>query len=419
MVIAFNIMEEEMKFRKLYKYVVSQINKCEKIELHEAQNSKMFGRGKNAKYYPNRRGIYFVFNKNNKIIYVGYIGSGASTSLYDRFKGHGLGSHYKQCWFMDIAYIKYLNLPDFSVIELQKLERVCIKFNKHINYNDKVITKNDLAILSEKILNVRDSRCFIEKKRTNCFVKNHIFKFGESIFNNIINIICLKRFKAYLFSLIFVFLLFYGSFLFSPNLNECEFICNILCSIGASILASVIVGILIDLSDKRKNEENRTSAYTRTKWWISFYTFNLNFELIAKTFGENKVKIDTNRSTYDLFMDAVHRADVTKKSKKNYLELTNSLYSISTYYFRMISEVITQAIYENTQFHHFEDYIIDFMNINQYIEQFLLEQSKEKVVSEVSNVLDLLMNLNFQSKYFSEPMRKHSNKITLYNIYLN
>jgi excinuclease UvrABC nuclease subunit len=49
--------------------------------------------GRNTKY---KSGIYFLYNNKNEVIYVGKVGNGEYTSLYDRMVGHGSGSHNKK-----------------------------------------------------------------------------------------------------------------------------------------------------------------------------------------------------------------------------------------------------------------------------------------------------------------------------------
>ena len=349
------------------------------------------------------------------MIYIGYIGDGSCTSLYDRFKGHGSGSHCQENWYNEISYIKYLNLPNFSIIELQKLERICINFNKNcFNYNDKIISKNDLVLIKDKLLNNN----VVEKKpekhlsvhKTNYFIQNVLETFKD--------IIGLKRFKAYFISFIIVIILFGLGLLFYLKYNDIDFVGNIFCSIGASVLASIIVGILIDLADKKRNDKNILNSYYNIKWLIGFYTLNFNFEFIIKSFNKRKIKIETNKSSHELFIEAVDRTRLYNKDLKVYNKINSSLYNSCIYHLRMILEILSKANFENVSYHHFENYIINFMDIKQYIEQFLLKQTSDNAVAEIANIIDLLMNLDFQSEIFEQPINKYSNQITLYGIYI-
>ena len=46
----------------------------------------------NCKSDAYKMGVFYVFSKNREIVYVGLIGGGADTCLYDRYSGHGWGS---------------------------------------------------------------------------------------------------------------------------------------------------------------------------------------------------------------------------------------------------------------------------------------------------------------------------------------
>lgn len=143
-----NIMERS----ELFNLISKKLALLSKIPLADMEDPKKYGRGKTAYFCGNRRGLYFLFDKTDNMIYVGKIGNGKRTSLYSRMKGHGNGAHAKQSWYEEIDYGYYLNLPNLTVDEIEKLERICIQFNKNRNnYNDKYITASDVDIIFKKL----------------------------------------------------------------------------------------------------------------------------------------------------------------------------------------------------------------------------------------------------------------------------
>lgn len=46
----------------------------------------------NCKSDAYKMGVFYAFSKKREIVYVGLIGGGAGTCLYDRYSGHGWGS---------------------------------------------------------------------------------------------------------------------------------------------------------------------------------------------------------------------------------------------------------------------------------------------------------------------------------------
>lgn len=60
--------------------------------------------GRNTAY---KQGLYFLYNNSDDVIYIGMLGDGDSTSLYDRMVGHGTGAHSKESWYPDVVYGKF------------------------------------------------------------------------------------------------------------------------------------------------------------------------------------------------------------------------------------------------------------------------------------------------------------------------
>lgn len=142
-----------MTREELYADVIKKMSALAFLSKEDMEDSSKYGAGKSAAYYPNRQGIYFLYNSENVIVYVGKIGTGASTSLYHRMSGHGSGAHKKQDWYVnDVCNGKYLNLPNMDDFEIEVIERICIQFNPNTdNYNDKIMTEELLDSIGGKL----------------------------------------------------------------------------------------------------------------------------------------------------------------------------------------------------------------------------------------------------------------------------
>ena len=93
-----------------------------------------------------------MYNKDNKIIYVGKVGNGKGTSLYHRIKGNSNAAHCKKSWYAKVEYGKFHRFENLNNSQLEIVERICIQFNKNVdNYNDKVFDQNDLDGISKLV----------------------------------------------------------------------------------------------------------------------------------------------------------------------------------------------------------------------------------------------------------------------------
>ena len=135
------------------KKVIEKIKKLEKISKDDMECSSKYGRGLNAfNDEKHRQGIYFLYNSNNQIIYIGKVGTGCSTSLYDRMIGHGSGAHNKQEWYKEVEYGKYIIFKHLNDSEIEIVERLCIMYNPHKdNYNDKYFSDTIIDEIYGKI----------------------------------------------------------------------------------------------------------------------------------------------------------------------------------------------------------------------------------------------------------------------------
>lgn len=82
--------------------------------------------------------IYFLYNKNNEIIYIGE----SKNTIKNRLYTDGSGSHCKKEWFKEVKYLKYYKNNDINDSDIRKLiERALIKkFNP--KYNDGKLNSN-------------------------------------------------------------------------------------------------------------------------------------------------------------------------------------------------------------------------------------------------------------------------------------
>ena len=136
-----------------WKKIIEKIEKLEKISKNDMECSSKYGRGLKAfNDDEHRQGIYFLYNSNNQIIYIGKVGTGCSTSLYDRMSGHGSGAHNKQKWYKEVEYGKYIIFKHLNDSEIEIVERLCIVWNPNKdNYNDKVFDNTVLDEINKKL----------------------------------------------------------------------------------------------------------------------------------------------------------------------------------------------------------------------------------------------------------------------------
>ena len=135
-----------MNKKIFYKKIMRKIKKQPFIFKRDMENISKYGNVANAYNIQGcRQGIYFLYNSAKKIIYIGKVGTGESTSLYHRMFGHGSGAHKSEGWYEEVEYGKYIVFEKLNDFELSIVERLCIKYNPNKdNYNDKYF--NDIVI---------------------------------------------------------------------------------------------------------------------------------------------------------------------------------------------------------------------------------------------------------------------------------
>ena len=119
-----------MKKDELVKLICAKVINTNQIDKKDLENSSFCGR--DSKY---KQGLYFLYNDSGDVIYIGMLSGTDETSLYDRMKGHGSGSHCRQSWYGDVSYGKFYHF-DVSVNELKILERLAISGMGQPMYND-------------------------------------------------------------------------------------------------------------------------------------------------------------------------------------------------------------------------------------------------------------------------------------------
>lgn len=102
-------------------------NKIDKCQLETASFC-----GRSTKY---KNGLYFLYNQNDEVVYIGMIGDAQNTSLYDRMIGHGTGAHSQEVWYQNIAYGKFYRF-DLDEKNLKTIERLAISEMGQPIYND-------------------------------------------------------------------------------------------------------------------------------------------------------------------------------------------------------------------------------------------------------------------------------------------
>ena len=90
-----------MKKDELVKLICAKVISAKRIDKKLLENSSFCGRKTTYK-----QGLYFLYNSNDDVIYVGLVGDTDGTSLYDRMIGHGDGSHSAESWYSDVCYGK-------------------------------------------------------------------------------------------------------------------------------------------------------------------------------------------------------------------------------------------------------------------------------------------------------------------------
>ena len=116
--------------RKLMEKICELVDKGPSLSLTQMES-------KQCKTDEDKKGLYFLYNKENQCIYVGKVGGGIYTSLFHRMVGHYWGSHkHKDSrWYSSIAYGKWYRF-NIEGKELSLIERLAIYSKGQPIYND-------------------------------------------------------------------------------------------------------------------------------------------------------------------------------------------------------------------------------------------------------------------------------------------
>ena len=77
-------------------------------------------------------GIYFLYNKDYELIYIGKIGFDGQSSLQKRMREHKSDS-----WFNEVRYVRFRRFPQMGDKQLSVAERLAIMYMEQPIYNDK------------------------------------------------------------------------------------------------------------------------------------------------------------------------------------------------------------------------------------------------------------------------------------------
>jgi hypothetical protein len=134
-----------MQRTELIQIICSKVTNEKTISKKEMENSEFCGRESIYK-----KGLYFLYNFQNEVIYVGKIGEGSCTSLYDRMVGQGEGAHNKENWYKYVSYGKFHPF-DVSEDELKIIERLAIFGMGQPIYNDEDTAQTDIDKLCKDL----------------------------------------------------------------------------------------------------------------------------------------------------------------------------------------------------------------------------------------------------------------------------
>lgn len=98
-----------------------------------------------------KNGLYFVYDKNDVVIYVGKISNAKNTSLYMRFVGHGAGAHKNDAWYETAKKVRFMQFPEMDNEMLELAERLVILFKRP--------SRNDADTSEERVLRLLDGKC--------------------------------------------------------------------------------------------------------------------------------------------------------------------------------------------------------------------------------------------------------------------
>jgi len=131
-----------MKVVSIAKKICKIVNSSPSIAIraisHSAHNGDLY-----------KNGIYFVYNADNEIIYIGKVSNARTASLYMRFKGNGNSSHQKAFWYEAAKQVRFFHFTDeLNSEQLKIVERLAISSELPIGNDCNTGEDNVVARLS-------------------------------------------------------------------------------------------------------------------------------------------------------------------------------------------------------------------------------------------------------------------------------
>lgn len=121
----------------------------EEIDNEPIKNKNKADIIKNYKKYKNA--IYFLYDKENIVIYVGKAGNGKKTSFAHRMYLHGSGAHCNKSWFDKVDKFRVKEFKNLSNKELSYIERLMIYAKEQPKFNDSYISEDKYEEIVNKL----------------------------------------------------------------------------------------------------------------------------------------------------------------------------------------------------------------------------------------------------------------------------
>lgn len=102
-------------------------------------------------YKEAKNGIYFLYDQDGIVIYVGMTGNGETASFYSRMYKNGNSAHYNKPWFSEVKKFRFKSFSKLDKEELILIERLMIYKNNQPRYNDNLMIINDYEIIKNKL----------------------------------------------------------------------------------------------------------------------------------------------------------------------------------------------------------------------------------------------------------------------------
>ncbi|MDF2800320.1 MAG: hypothetical protein K0S61_223 [Anaerocolumna sp.] len=132
-----------MKRKDLIELILTKVQAEPVFEINKELISKKFRKTKN--------GIYFLYDENDIVIYVGEFGDGNYTSFYHRMYGHGSGAHCNKEWFYRTKKFRVKCFPMLVSDNIKKIERLMIYANNQPAFNDCYVTEEQCDSIARKL----------------------------------------------------------------------------------------------------------------------------------------------------------------------------------------------------------------------------------------------------------------------------